>query len=773
MKKKLMFTLVMMVAVPVLLSVIASTWLAQNIAGDLLIKEAEQKLVSIRVVKKRAIEDYFEQTRQQIITLANTENVIGATRKLNKAYLGIKKSPGKSIGPLRSELENYYRENASVSNDVSDFSGIVKNISDHAVVMHTRFIRENPNPRSERFKLNVMDESNVAHGGLKRYNLTHRKYHEQFIHFMQNHGYQDILIANAQTGDIIYSVQKQPDYFTSLIDGPYSKTAIGDAFRAITDTEFDNPTYINDLSFYAPQSNLATQFIAAPIMDRDKKVGVLIISLSVDRLNTVMTGANGWQHDGLGETGESYLVGADAYMRSNGRSLIEHPEQFLAHMQQQGIDAKTVSKMQRRKSTILLQKVDSNGVDSAFKGDTGFDIFNDYRGEPVLSAFDKLNIPGLDWVIMSEMDEDEAYAPASSLSTRLLIGSILVAIVLLGLAMFLGWWVTSRLANPIHRLEREIQGIESESDLSIRLRAIKGEVTGGIATSLNNMLEKLHGIILMMSTSSTSMTEASSNMTEISTATNRDVTRQNEETDQVAREMEKLSATVSDVSTSANEASNAAMEANTQATQGNQVVLSATNSIKQLAGEVHQASDVITQLANEANNIGSVLDVIRGIAEQTNLLALNAAIEAARAGEQGRGFAVVADEVRTLASRTQESTAEIQTMIEGLQSGTRDAVQVMEIGQQQAEVSVSQANEAASALSRITDSIELINNMNQRIVEISHEQLVVTDNVCQSVTRISEISASTTTNAQRTESAGIELDRLSRELNVAVDQFSL
>ncbi len=336
MKKKLMFTLVMIVAVPVLLSVVASTWLAQNIAGDLLIKEAEQKLVSIRVVKKRAIEDYYEQTRQQIITLANTENVVGATRKLNKAYLGIKKSPGKNLDPLRSELENYYRKNDSGSNTESNFAGIVSDISDHAVVMHTRFIRENPNPRFERFKLNVMDESNVGHGGLKRYNLTHQKYHKQFVHFMQNHGYQDILIANAQTGDIIYSVRKQPDYFTSLIDGPYANTAIGDAFRAVTDTEFKGLNYLTDLSFYAPQLNLATQFIAAPIMDRGKKVGVLIISLSADRLNTVMTGANGWQHDGLGETGESYLVGADTYMRSNGRFLIENSEQFLAHMKKHG-----------------------------------------------------------------------------------------------------------------------------------------------------------------------------------------------------------------------------------------------------------------------------------------------------------------------------------------------------------------------------------------------------------------------------------------------------
>ena len=391
----------------------------------------------------------------------------------------------------------------------------------------------------------------------------------------------------------------------------------------------------------------------------------------------------------------------------------------------------------------------------------------------MLSAFTKLDIPGVDWVIMSEMDEEEAFAPAQLLSETLLISSVSVAALMLGLAVLLSWWYSARLTNPIEQLEKEIGEIETHSDLSKRLHSESGHVTGGIADSLNNMLEKLHGIVKMVADSSASMGDASSNMSDVSTVTSRDIVTQKDETDRVVEAMEKMLSTVTDIAATADEANGAAKEANSQASQGNNVVMSATRSIGELATEVRQASDVIAKLASEADNIGGVLDVIRGIAEQTNLLALNAAIEAARAGEQGRGFAVVADEVRTLASRTQESTEEIQKMIEGLQSGAREAVSVMEHGQQQAEVSVTQANEASAALQKITDTIARITGMNERIAHASSEQRSVSNNVTESINRISGISDGTTANARKTEQASGELNRLASDLRSAVSQFKL
>ena len=234
-----------------------------------------------------------------------------------------------------------------------------------------------------------------------------------------------------------------------------------------------------------------------------------------------------------------------------------------------------------------------------------------------------------------------------------------------------------------------------------------------------------------------------------------------------------MAAAVADVAANADEANSAAKIASTQTIEGNSVVISATQSIGELTNDVHQATEVITKLATKTDNIGGVLDVIRGIAEQTNLLALNAAIEAARAGEQGRGFAVVADEVRTLASRTQESTNEIQKMIEDLQTGAKDAVSVMEQGQKQAKLSVDQAGKVSGALRGITESIANITQMNERIAKASGEQRLVTDDVIKNIEGIVTISHSTTSNAEKTANASEKLGGFAKELETAVQQFKL
>ena len=267
------------------------------------------------------------------------------------------------------------------------------------------------------------------------------------------------------------------------------------------------------------------------------------------------------------------------------------------------------------------------------------------------------------------------------------------------------------------------------------------------------------------------METASNNVSEVSTATCLSARRQSEETDRMTQSMAEISSTVVDVASNADDANDAAKDANSQAMQGNQVVVSATDSINQLAKEIQHTAKVIEKLAMDSENIGGVLDVIRSIADQTNLLALNAAIEAARAGEHGRGFAVVADEVRTLASRTQESTEEIQSMIESLQIGSQNAVNAMEKGTQQAEISVSQARQASDALQKITSSIADITKMNENIANASSRQRSVTNDVETSIGNIAGISQTTTDGALKTEQASVELTQLSIDLKRAVQRF--
>ena len=231
--------------------------------------------------------------------------------------------------------------------------------------------------------------------------------------------------------------------------------------------------------------------------------------------------------------------------------------------------------------------------------------------------------------------------------------------------------------------------------------------------------------------------------------------------------------TAQEMAQNASNAAEGAREADREAQKGREVVNMATQAINALANEVENAAGVIHQVENNSESIGSILEVIRGISEQTNLLALNAAIEAARAGEQGRGFAVVADEVRSLASKTHESTEEIHSMIEQLRASTHSAVDVMKLGQQRAMEAVEHATSAAGSLDAITNAVSTINEMNTQIAAAANEQNSVAEQINSNVVRISEIANETATGSQQTSQASAEVANHVHELQAQVSRFQI
>ena len=245
------------------------------------------------------------------------------------------------------------------------------------------------------------------------------------------------------------------------------------------------------------------------------------------------------------------------------------------------------------------------------------------------------------------------------------------------------------------------------------------------------------------------------------------------ETEQVATAMNEMSATVAEVTQNATSAADATNTADVEAKTSNEVVQSSMQAIEQLSSEIQNAATVIKDVESDSEKIGSVLDVIKGIAEQTNLLALNAAIEAARAGEQGRGFAVVADEVRSLASRTQQSTTEIEEMIVRLQTGSRTAVEVMEKSQEQANISVDQSKEASHSLHVITKSVGIINEMNTQIATASEQQSATTEEINSNINNISHLAEDNATGANQTNLAANQVAELAEQLTQLVKQFKI
>uniref|UniRef100_UPI0035D46E06 methyl-accepting chemotaxis protein n=1 Tax=Pseudomonas chlororaphis TaxID=587753 RepID=UPI0035D46E06 len=244
-------------------------------------------------------------------------------------------------------------------------------------------------------------------------------------------------------------------------------------------------------------------------------------------------------------------------------------------------------------------------------------------------------------------------------------------------------------------------------------------------------------------------------------------------TDQVATAMNEMSATALEVARHAADAARAADDADQSAQQGEKVMQSTIHSITQMRGEIANTATVIRRLEADSGRIGKVLEVIRGIAEQTNLLALNAAIEAARAGEAGRGFAVVADEVRNLAQRTAESIIEINQIIHSVQTGAVDAAQAIDSGQTRSDESVEQVTQAGAMLERITHAVEAIRDMNRQIATAAEEQTSVAEDISRNLTEITSIASTNLDNVQRTESASHNLHGLSGQLNDVTARLSV
>lgn len=361
----------------------------------------------------------------------------------------------------------------------------------------------------------------------------------------------------------------------------------------------------------------------------------------------------------------------------------------------------------------------------------------------------------------------QALHESSIWSTSLLVLAVLIGGGLTGLAIFT---MIGRLNGAIRVMDDIAQG---EGDLTRRMPDHGHDELDRLGAAFNRFVERIQHVVMQVSGSTSQLAAAAEELSATSEESSEQVRRQQSETDQVATAMHEMSATVQEVARNASDAAQAAQHADGEARQGRQVVGEAVKAIDTLANEVERVAQAIHKLEGDSAQISRVLEVISGISEQTNLLALNAAIEAARAGEQGRGFAVVADEVRTLAQRTQDSTEEIRGMIEQLQSGAKAAVSAMDAGRERATQSVTKAREADGSLSSITEAVAKINDMNALIASAAEEQSSVAEEINRNISNISQVTDQTLTGAQQTATASEELARLSAGLQALVSQFKV
>jgi methyl-accepting chemotaxis protein len=371
-----------------------------------------------------------------------------------------------------------------------------------------------------------------------------------------------------------------------------------------------------------------------------------------------------------------------------------------------------------------------------------------------------------------EIAMDRSHNVAAMNDARLL--TLLIGALALVIGTLIALAISRSISGPLRKTTDAMNNIaQGEGDLTQRLVSIGNDEVAELALAFNRFAEKVQSMVVQVSSSTSQLASAAEQMSVITDETQQSVQEQHSQIEQVAAAINEMAATAQEVANSAANAAEAAHNADDESNQGRRVVQETIDTIDSLASDIGQAVGVINQLEENSTNIGGVLEVIRGIAEQTNLLALNAAIEAARAGEQGRGFAVVADEVRTLAHRTQKSTQEIQSMIEGLQLGARNAVEVMQKSSHRSQLCVEKAASAGTSLTSITGSVTQINEMNLQIAAAAEEQTSVAEEINRNVMLISTLVEGSASGAGQTSASSIELTRLASQLQTLVGQFKI
>ncbi|PYG80478.1 methyl-accepting chemotaxis protein [Pseudomonas sp. RV120224-01b] len=359
---------------------------------------------------------------------------------------------------------------------------------------------------------------------------------------------------------------------------------------------------------------------------------------------------------------------------------------------------------------------------------------------------------------------------SEALAARSLLTS--VALLALVLGVIAAWLITLQITQPL-RQTLAVAARIAKGDLSQVDTVQRRDEMGQLQTSMRKMTLSLRELIGGIDQGVGQLSQAATQLATSSEDTKLRINQQREETDQVATAMNQMSATVQEVAQNAEQASLAATNADQQAQLGDQVVAEAIGRIEQLAGQMDHCLTAMQHLAGESQRIGSILDVIKSVSEQTNLLALNAAIEAARAGEAGRGFAVVADEVRGLAQRTSTATEEIGQLIDSLHNGTDEVTRLLDNSKHLTEQSVELSRRVGDALSQITDTVSSIQGMNQQIATASEEQSVVAEQINRSVISVRDASDQTSAASEQTAASSGELEQLGQQLRGMVGRFSI
>lgn len=714
---RLMIGAVALTAIAVVLAAGTTGWIAISDSSDAFETSIEQQFQAVAVGRENAVRAQFDSYKDLLLSLAHNRMTQEAGYGLVRAFSSYHyEVAAPNADELRSQLSQWYTtEYAPLYQQqthglVAPVDDWLASLSIDALLIQTNYMAHSSKG------VNAMVELDDAADGTI-YGQQYKRYHSSFRDLVKRFGFNDLMLVDSQTLSVIYSVKKGPQLISSLKEGAFNTSQLAQTAQQLT----QNPSgevVISEFSHSPFQFEQQVIYLGVPVFydlfSKDKPVSYLIAEVPASRFSEIMTGGFNWAALGLGTTGEAYLVARNNTLITELRPMYENSKDFIAQLSKKAIGKKEISKkgistqtsqIERHQSAAGLMSIANSSVEQALAGKAGMGEQSDYLGRTMLTAWRPVQIGNQTFALITQQMPDEVFSPINTLKLHVWRNLIIAALILTAVSAAIAYSFSRHITQPITRLAQQIQRVGDHKDLSVEFTVEHKDEIGKISQALNSLFGELRIMLTEVTTASHNSVSSASENAATSEQCRLETERQRHEVTAVDSETNKMVLAFNHMTSQLGVVANQVEQAADTAGTGKKRVIAVAENMRLLSEQVGESCESMAALRVAADKITKVLDTIQSVAEQTNLLALNAAIEAARAGEQGRGFAVVADEVRRLSADTQVATGEIQGLINNLRQTVDQTADGLNREQESAAHCLAESEAAEVALDSIQQAV--------------------------------------------------------------------
>lgn len=768
-RKRLILSLLALAVVSTIVAAGVSLFVSASESSNSLKAQTQQQLISQSQSSADGLKTYFSTIAQQISTKASDDRWRDAALNFISSFNQYLDQRGDTPSNQSQSIQQYYENefattyNARNNGKPLDVNALYAELSPTALALQYDFISNSQFPLGGKDELRKLDNQSA-------YADIHGSFHGDAREFLQAFGYYDIFIVDAQSGNVVYSVFKELDFATNLTRGVYSNTGIAEAFNLAVSSNTEGQVFFSDLDNYLPSYEAMAGFISSPIVVDNKTVAVVIFQIPLDRINNLLTRGQNWLEKGYGATGETYLVSPHEVLVTESRFFLESKTDYLNLMS--SISPAIADAVDSADTTVGFQKIESVSVKKALGGESGFNEIVDYRGEAVFSSYLPIAIGERNFALITEKDVAEALKPARELTSSLLKITVIICIAVALVSGIVAYFIGNSIVKPLNKVRTSCHELANgEGDLTVRLEGCGVSEIDDLVDAMNQFLDQVHDIISKIKIDACSLASSSEQLNAVTEASKKSTAKQSEQTQSVLTSMHVLSDLIEEIASQTSSSSQRNIDTKEDLAKNKTESQQAASSIQSLVQQIKQASDTIRSLQNDVNQVTEFLDVITSIADQTNLLALNAAIEAARAGDAGRGFSVVAEEVRSLAIRSQENTDKISKIVEQMNSSSDNSVAAMESAVGVADEGLQKVNTVVSALTNLTNVLEELQSVADQVSEATDKQSTLSKDVNERMNTIRHMSEDAENSADQTSESSHKLAEMATHAMELVGRF--